>query len=143
MKLPVVDGQGIFEVEVSNRSISKAKKECAAIPKEYTEREKAKETAKKCAIAQSIKQIPGVTGVRIGKTAVFVHFKDRIVRWALHPEDKKKIEAFDHAKWFQAGPVRFIEHPTPLGSRSGEKCGSNKREGKARTVHNAPMLRHA
>jgi hypothetical protein len=126
MTKPRIDATETMEIRVMRRDID------SAIPRCVTD----------CAMAQRIKRIKGVEGVRVGAGIVLVEKKDEILRFELLPEDKKKIHDFDKAGYFR--PDTYVLQPpkTKLGARKGTKPGSNKREGKARNVLREPPLRH-
>lgn len=97
-----------------------------------------------CALAQSIKTQRGVIDCRVGNGTVYVEKKDHYVRYVMDKETRKKIDAFDKAGYFQPGTYTFS---APLvrqriGARAGTKPGSNKRTGKAKSVHTARPLRN-
>lgn len=87
-----------------------------------------------CAIAQCLLKYKGVVDVRIGTGIALVEYKDKVIRYQIDKEDAKKITAFDHANYFQPGTIMFHPPGKKIGSRVGEKHGSETREGKASTA---------
>lgn len=122
----IIDSKIPLVVPISRRDINKA------IPRNN----------QCCAIAQSLKRMPDIEEVRVGKLIVLVEKRELVWRYQIEKEDSKKVEAFDIANYFQPGPITLIPPKRKTESRIGTKRGSNKREGKARTVYNAIPLRH-
>ena len=123
---PLIDGSEEFRVRVMPKDIRRA------TPREPSS----------CAIAQGLLRSKEVQSVRVGACYVYVEFKDRVERYELSTEDKKKVRAFDKAIYFEPSTYYLQPPKKKLGARRGESPGSNVREGKVKNVLKAEPLRH-
>lgn len=125
---PIVDAKKPLTINVMRKDINKAD-QC---------------NPQACAVAQSLKRIKGVKEVRVGSRIVLVEKSKEVTRYSLTPEESRKIRCFDNAGYFEPDTYLLTKPHIKLGARRGTKCsGSNIRKGKAKSVYNAPPLRHA
>lgn len=125
--LNVVDATAPLVIKVSQRDIEKATQADAG----------------ECAIAKGCKRLPGVGDVRIGASIAFVDYNDRVERYVLAPEDRKRIDVFDEDGYFKPGEYTLLPPPPEkkIGARVGTKPGSNTRNKKAPGVDRATPRR--
>lgn len=99
--------------------------------------------SKDCAIAQCVKRDPSVIDVQVGASTVFVRYANRIERYILSPQDRKRISVFDSDGYFKSGEYTLLPPPDKrkIGARAGTKPGSNVRKAKAASVDRAKPIR--
>ena len=90
----------------------------------------------RCVGANAANRQRGVLDARIGAVMAYIFRKGRRIRYALDANTEAAVKAYDKAH--QVMPVgfvfRLIPPAKPLGSRAGEKPGTNKRSGKGESV---------
>ena len=97
-----------------------------------------------CPIARSLLRGFKVVSVSVGAGVVYVETPKQYVRFVMSKEDQEMVRAYDQSGYFRPCTLQLNVPPASkrIGARAGTKPGSNKRTGKARSVRNAPPLRH-
>ena len=99
----------------------------------------------RCVGANAVNRQRGVLDARVGAGTMRVLRKGRRIRYALDTNTEKAVKAYDEAG--EVMPIgfvfRFVPPPKPIGSRKGEKPGSDRRSGKGTSVATRkPSHRH-
>ena len=99
----------------------------------------------RCVGANAFRRLRGVRDARVGARIVRLLTRNGWERLELEKNTQAAIKAYDTAD--EVMPVGFVFHcvppSEPLGSRSGEKPGSDRRSGAAKNVATrSPSQRH-
>jgi hypothetical protein len=95
-----------------------------------------------CALARGACHL--VAKAKIGKRLVYLRPKGKNywIRYAIQPDDVRKIEAFDRAKFFAPGRVTLVPPPNSrLGIHKGKHQGKTRHKGGIPTSRR-PSLRN-
>jgi hypothetical protein len=90
----------------------------------------------RCVVNKCLLEIRGVLDARTGADSARILRGDGWHRYQLHPDTAAAIRAYDEAGvLLPVGfRIRLIPPKKPLGSRAGEKPGTNKRSGQRASV---------
>lgn len=100
-----------------------------------------------CPIALGLRRDTGVQDVSVGADMVYITMAaqpDVLVRYALSPNDKALIKAFDEAGAFPCGYKVTLMPPPPsrqIGARRGQAHGTNVRSGNGNNALNRAARR--
>jgi hypothetical protein len=90
----------------------------------------------RCVVANRLRRLPGVIDVRVGARSARIQRADGWHRYDLHPDTIAAIHAYDAACEVMPAGFRVVLLPPrkPLGARTGETPGTNRRSGARASV---------
>jgi hypothetical protein len=90
----------------------------------------------KCVGANRLRRLRGALDARVGADSARIQRQDGWHRYDLHPSTAAAVRAYDKSGQAIPAGFRFVLVPPrkPLGTRSGERPGSNRRSGKRQSV---------
>ena len=99
----------------------------------------------RCIGANALRRMPGVLDAKVGATMMYLLRRSGWERWQIERNTKVAVKAYDEAD--EDMPIGFVFHfvppSKPLGSRSGQRSGSNRRSGANTSVASRkPSHRH-
>lgn len=124
---PIVDATKPLPFKVTRRGINQARVACPMT----------------CAIAKGLTRDKRILSVRIGQKLALVETKLVATRYAIRPEDVRKIRAFDKARYFEPGEYKLV--PPPEDNKLGvHTVKHHRRKHGPRGTHltRRPAIRH-
>lgn len=101
-----------------------------------------------CALARGLTKHGHAVSCRIGKFVAIVEFKNEVKRYEIAHEDRRKIDAFDNAHYFQPGtytlkpPASWLRQEV-MRKAAATRNGTSSRARSGKHVSRKQPMRHA